>query len=247
MDWGFFKRMLESLSGSAEPERTRDVRIEPRLSTHILDAPPAQGARILDPQTGNVVTLPRPAETPRAAFLAPELARFDACITPLLVHEGGYVNHPDDPGGCTNMGITIETLRRWRRSTKVTCEDVRTLTEKEARAIYFAHYWNAARCDAMPAGIDYAVFDFTVNSGRKRAIQILQRILRVEADGAVGPITLKALWAHQDHVSLIDDYCDTRLTYLKVLKNWPTFSRGWARRVSEVRNTAILMSRDETG
>lgn len=237
MDWGFFKRVLESfLNAPAETPAPKPI-------TNPL-SPPDDGQRILDPTTGKGVAIPRPAPQPQV--LPPELARFDACITPLLVHEGGYVNHPDDPGGCTNMGITIETLRRWRRSTKVTCEDVRTLTEKEARAIYYAHYWNAARCDAMPAGVDYALFDFVVNSGRRRAVQILQRILRVESDGAVGPVTINAAW-RANHVDLIDDLCDKRLVFLKALGTWGAFGRGWNRRVTEVRNAAILMAREIQG
>jgi hypothetical protein len=121
--------------------------------------------------------------------------RFAACLEEVLWHEGGYADNPRDPGGATNLGITIATLGEWR-GRAVTKADVKALTREEAAAIYRARYWKRVRGDALPAGLDLAVFDFAVNSGPARAVKALQRELGVAQDGLVGPVTLGALGSH---------------------------------------------------
>jgi lysozyme family protein len=167
--------------------------------------------------------------------------RFAACVAEVLRHEGGYVDHPRDPGGCTNRGITRRTLEAWRR-TSVTCEDVRALDEAEARAIYRAHYWNAVRGDELPAGIDLVTFDAAVNSGRRRAALWLQEALGVTADGVIGPRTLRAARGANDRAAVITRACDLRLAFLRGLDTWPDFGRGWSRRVRAVRQAALVMA-----
>jgi lysozyme family protein len=118
--------------------------------------------------------------------------QFRRCVDIILGHEGGYVDHPDDPGGATNMGITFETLRAWRGES-ITKDDVKEPSESEAREICRANYWNALNCDQLPFGADLATFDFGVNAGVSRATKMLQGIVAVEAEGQIGPITIGAV------------------------------------------------------
>ena len=121
--------------------------------------------------------------------------RFDQCLDEVLRHEGGYVDHPSDPGGATNMGITRKTLARWRQVSpwwKLDKAAVRGLERAEAARIYRASYWDTSRAGLLPAGLDLALFDFAVNSGPDRAVRLLQAELGVVADGRIGPLTLGA-------------------------------------------------------
>lgn len=166
--------------------------------------------------------------------------RFRACVDEVLRHEGGYVDHPRDPGGCTNFGITRATLEAWRER-PTTCSDVRTLSVLEARQIYRARYWNAVAGDALPAGIDLAVFDAGVNSGPRRATQWLQAAVGAEQDGAIGPLTILAARS-VIAATAIEAVCSARLAYLRSLATWGTFGRGWSRRVQGVRAAALKMA-----
>jgi len=183
---------------------------------------------------------PRNAQRADTPVPSPAEARFLACVAEVLRHEGGYVDHPRDPGGCTNLGVTRLTLERWRRE-PVACDDVRALGEAEARAIYRAHYWNAVRADQLPPGVDLCVFDAAVNSGRRRAAGWLQEALRLNrVDGAIGPVTLAAAADAARHGAgpLIGDLCARRLAFLRSLGTWPVFGKGWTRRVEAVRREA---------
>lgn len=172
----------------------------------------------------------------------PRRDRFGTCVAEVLRHEGGYVDHPRDPGGCTHRGITRGTLEGWRRE-PVTCAEVRALTEAEARAIYRAHYWNTMQGDQVPAGIDLILFDAAVNSGRRRAVLWLQEALGgIAVDGVIGPQTLGAVRRVNDRAGVIGRACDLRLTFLRTLATWPDFGRGWSRRVAAVRQTALAMA-----
>ena len=165
---------------------------------------------------------------------------FEACLAHVLQSEGGYVDHPSDPGGSTNMGITIATLRTWR-GRSVTKADVKALTRAEAAAIYRKNYWDAVRGDDLPRGLDLVAFDAAVNSGVSRGAKWLQSALGVPADGKVGPKTIAAAnAAHKDAV--IDRACDLRLGFLRQLGTWKTFGKGWTRRVESVREAASKMA-----
>jgi lysozyme family protein len=165
---------------------------------------------------------------------------YDEALARLLAHEGGYSNHPADPGGPTNFGITLADYRRYIKA-DATAADVRAMTVDQAKAIYRAHYWNALRGDELPAGVDYAVFDYGVNSGIGRAAKVLQRCLGVPADGTIGPQTLAAA-ARADAARLIGAICDERLAFLQGLSTWPVFGNGWGRRVREVRAASLAMA-----
>lgn len=165
---------------------------------------------------------------------------FDRVMPDVFAHEGGYVDHPKDPGGATKYGITHKTLSAWRGKT-ATKADVKALTKQEATAIYRAQYWRPIRGDDLPAGVDYALFDFAINSGPARAVKTLQRIVGVPADGIMGAITLDAV-SKRSPADLINALCDARLAFLKGLKGWPTFGKGWGRRVAEVRAKALSLA-----
>ncbi|MDR0253567.1 MAG: glycoside hydrolase family 108 protein [Brucellaceae bacterium] len=151
--------------------------------------------------------------------------------------EGGYVNHPADPGGHTNMGITQATLSAWM-GTKATIADIRNLDQKTAADIYKANYWDKVAGDVLPAGIDYAVFDYAVNSGPARAAKALQKIAGTAQDGIIGDQTLSAVML-RDPSSVINNLCDARQAWLQTLTTYKTFGKGWSARVKRVRARAL--------
>jgi lysozyme family protein len=162
---------------------------------------------------------------------------FQRALSRVLKHEGGFANHKDDPGGATNRGVTLATFRAYVKADG-TVADLKRITDEQVSTVYYRHYWAAVNAQALPAGIDYAVFDFAVNSGPKRAAQYLQGVLGVEKDGRVGPKTIAAAKA-ADHAAVIDELCDRRMAFLKRLAGWKTFGKGWTGRVADVRKTAL--------
>jgi lysozyme family protein len=167
-------------------------------------------------------------------------SRFEQAVELVLQHEGGFVQHPRDPGGATKFGITRETLSR-ARGRPASVEDVRALTRAEAVAVYRELYWDVVRADELPPGLDLAVFDLAVNSGPVRAVRMLQSILGVAADGIVGPVTLST--ARQAHpVESIRRLTRACLGYLGRLAAWPVFGRGWRRRVLAVEQGALRLA-----
>lgn len=170
---------------------------------------------------------------------------FASSLKKVLVHEGGYVNHPDDPGGPTNKGVTIGTLRRLGIDVDGDGDsdiaDLKGLRPQDLERVYKPFYWDAVRADLLPPGLDYAMFDFAVNSGPRRAAEHLQRILVVEVDGDVGPKTLAAV-AKRDPVELINALCDSRMRFLRGLRGWKPFGKGWTRRVTELQADALRLA-----
>ena len=162
----------------------------------------------------------------------------------VLAHEGGYVNHPKDPGGATNKGVTQAVYDAYRTNKGQTPRSVRSITSAEVAEIYDKQYWDAVKGDALPAGLDYCVFDYAVNSGSGRAIKDLQRTIndnanlygvsgRLAVDGVLGQGTIAAstLAADVDELGLIAAYCGRRMRFLRSLRTWGTFGKGWKRRV----------------
>lgn len=170
-------------------------------------------------------------------------SNFDTCLSLLLEHEGGYTNHPSDPGGPTNFGITIDDYRRYVK-VNATTADVRRMKLDEAKIIYREKYWDAQRCDELPPGINYTIFDYGVNSGIGRSAKVLRRALGLpDNSNAITDIVIAA--AHTaDLKALVVDICDERLHFLRSLKTWSVFGNGWGRRVSEVKSTALKMAED---
>lgn len=169
---------------------------------------------------------------------------FERAMPLVLRHEGGFVNHPKDPGGATNLGVTIGTARRLGIDVDGDGDtdiiDIKLLKPKDAAKVYRAEYWNKVKGDQLPSGIDYAVFDFAVNSGPGRAAEYLQAIAGVAQDGEIGPQTVAAV-AKLDPAAVINSLCNRRLAFLKRLKTWPTFGKGWESRVAGVRKEALAM------
>ena len=170
--------------------------------------------------------------------------RFTRCLDEILKHEGGYMDHPRDPGGATNMGITHKTLARWRGVSpwwQLPKSEVEWLTREEAASIYRRGYWLPLQGDRLPAGLDLALFDYAVNSGPSRATKALQAILKVKVDGALGPLTLGAI-ATRRAPDLIIALCDSRMGFLGRLATFAVFGRGWTRRVTNIRAVALGMA-----
>jgi len=165
---------------------------------------------------------------------------YDEALRRLLVHEGGYSNHPADPGGPTNFGITIHDYRKYVKP-DAAAADLRAMPVGQANAIYRSKYWNAMRCDELPAGVDYCIFDYAVNSGTGRAPKVLQRILGATVTGGLDDVTVRLARAREAK-TLIDSICNERLRFLKSLGTWPVFGTGWGRRVAEVRAAALVMA-----
>jgi lysozyme family protein len=160
-------------------------------------------------------------------------------VEAVLKHEGGYINHPRDPGGATNMGITLQTLSRWRRQA-VTKQDVKELSQREVEDIYKAWFWDEVNGDALPSGLDYAVFDFAVNSGPSRAVKTLQRLVKAVPDGEVGPNTLYRVKSNVPQI--IAALSMARLEFMMRQPTWKDFGRGWKRRVLEVNREALSLA-----
>jgi lysozyme family protein len=170
---------------------------------------------------------------------------FNEALRAVLRHEGGYVDHPRDPGGATNLGITQGTLAAWK-GRPVTKAEVRALTVDEAGLIYRARYWDPIKGDKLPAGLDLALFDFAVNSGVSRAVRTLQSIVGARVDGDLGLITLQAINGRSAS-ALIRKLQAARLAFLRRLGTWSTFGRGWARRVREVEADALAVAAHSPG
>src|SRR5262245_35115614 len=166
---------------------------------------------------------------------------YNEALARLLVHEGGNDDDPRDPGGRTSRGILQREWDVWRRSRPGLPADVWRAPQDQVEAIYRQNYWNALRGDDLPAGVDYAVFDYGVNSGIGRAAKVLQRLVVTAVDGEVGPDTVAAT-KRANAAALIEAICDERLAFLQGLRTWPTFGKGWSRRVREVRAAARALA-----
>ena len=170
---------------------------------------------------------------------------YDEALARLLVHEGGYSNHPSDPGGPTNWGITIHDARaHWKKD--ATAADVRAMPVEVAKQIYRSKYWGAMRCDELPPGVDYAVFDYGVNSGIGRAGKVLRRLLGLSDQTFAISAEVIAAAKRREPKALVAAICDERLAFLQGLRTWSVFGNGWGRRVREVRAAALAMAGGET-
>lgn len=172
-------------------------------------------------------------------------SNFDRALAAVLKHEGGFVNHPRDPGGATNLGVTIGTLKRLGIDVDgdgdTDIVDVKLLKVEHAAKVYRKFYWDAVQGDLLPTGVDYAVFDFAVNSGVSRASQYLQAVVGAKPDGHVGPITIEQVLKNSPN-GIITVLCEKRMRFLRTLSTWNTFGKGWTSRVDGVRALALLMA-----
>jgi lysozyme family protein len=157
----------------------------------------------------------------------------------MLKSEGGFVNHPSDPGGMTNLGVTKTTWENWvgRESDEA---EMRGLTPEKVEPLYKKKFWDAVRADELPVGLDYLMFDFGVNAGPGRAIKVMQSAVGVTPDGGFGPMTLAAVQAI-DPVELIEKFSQAKEDFYRSLGTFATFGKGWLNRVADVKVKANSM------
>tara|TARA_B100001059_G_scaffold89524_1_gene88079 strand:+ start:163 stop:672 length:510 start_codon:yes stop_codon:yes gene_type:complete len=164
---------------------------------------------------------------------------FDKCLEMLLSHEGGFVNHPEDPGGITNLGVTKKVYDEWTGN-ESTEQEMRDLTPEDVAPIYKKNYWDRVKGDSLPSGLDWACFDWAVNSGSGRPAKAVQRAVGATQDGAIGPQTL-GLIMEKDPEEIINYVYGVRQDFYKSLKTFETFGRGWTRRNKETLHQALEM------
>ncbi|MBZ9822356.1 glycoside hydrolase family 108 protein [Mesorhizobium sp. CA4] len=166
---------------------------------------------------------------------------FARALSLVLANEGGWSDNPADPGGATMKGVTLANFRRYVKP-NATKADLRAISDAQLGTVYRRFYWDAVVGAELPDGVDYAAFDFAVNSGPGRAAKYLQAAVGAVQDGRIGPATLAAVNAASKE-AIIDRLCDARLAFLERLPTWPTFGRGWDARVGAVRRQALALAR----
>jgi lysozyme family protein len=167
-------------------------------------------------------------------------SNYTYCLDRVLQYEGGWSDHPSDPGGATMKGVTLATYSSFlgRPATEA---ELRAIPDDHLQKIYRRDYWDKVKGDDLPGGVDLAVFDFAVNSGVSRASKYLQREVGTSQDGIIGPQTLSAL-AGRSPANVAANLCDSRLAFLKGLSTWPTFGKGWSNRVADVRSRSLKLA-----
>jgi lysozyme family protein len=198
------------------------------------------------PPDVHATEIPTKAASERPFLLEQEMTaeNYPALFDRALGHEGGYTNDRRDPGNWTGGKVGVGVLKGTKFGIAANTFpnlDINNLTAAQARKIYKDLYWDKVKGDEFPAGIDWAVFDYAINSGPFCAIVGLQRALGVADDGKIGPVTLAAVQSANPR-KLVNALCDERLKLVKSLKHWPTYKNGWSRRVSEVRAAALSMT-----
>lgn len=162
---------------------------------------------------------------------------FDKSLALILKHEGLYIDHPQDPGGATMKGITLATFTEFK-GRAMSKEELRAISDADVRAIYKSRYWDAVRADELKPGVDLLAFDMAVNKGVGRAAKLMQRGAGVTEDGALGPKSMAAINA-LDAADFIAKVSEARRDFYKSLKTFPTFGKGWLRRVDETEKEAL--------
>ena len=152
----------------------------------------------------------------------------------------GYVNHPQDPGGMTNLGVTKRTYDHYY-NTDIDEDGMRQLNKTDVEPIYHDNYWLKCQCHRLPSGVDWSVFDFAVNSGTRRASKLLQRAVRALEDGIIGSNTLAKvdMFPAEDIINEIALY---REQFYRSLGTFDTFWRGWLKRNEQTRQQALDMA-----
>lgn len=173
--------------------------------------------------------------------------RFQACLSHTLKWEGGWSNHPKDRGGATMRGVIQRVYDGWRDRQGLPRRSVRSIEETELQAIYRRDYWDAVRGDDLPPGVDLAVFDFGVNSGPTRSIRYLQTVLGVTVDGHIGPATLGAIRSRNHMAGVVEKIMVQRRGFLRGLRDYPTFGKGWENRCNGIEPAALAMAGDNIG
>ena len=166
-------------------------------------------------------------------------SNFEHSLDLVLKSEGGFVDNPKDPGGITNLGVTAGTWAAYKGRT-TTRKEMMALTPEDVTPLYEKKYWDACNCDDLPSGIDYLTFDFAVNAGPGRSIKTLQKAIGVPADGAIGPVTINTIEI-MDKADLIVKFSEAKKQFYESLPTFPTFGKGWLKRIDEARVNASEM------
>jgi len=165
-------------------------------------------------------------------------ANFFKSLEMVLHHEGGFVDHPEDPGGATNKGITHKTYADFLGRPLEDVSELKNIPEEHVQQIYKNGYWDKVKGDELPGGVDFCIFDWAVNSGPGRAAKALQKAAMVTQDGAIGPMTLAAV-SEYTSTELIESVTKSRIEFYKSLNTFDTFGKGWLRRAKETRDFAL--------
>ena len=164
---------------------------------------------------------------------------YNEALRAILKHEGGFVNHPKDPGGMTNLGVTKKVWEKWVGHA-VDEKAMRALTPEVVGPMYKKKYWDAVKADDLPDGLDYLMFDFAINAGPSRAVKTLQKTIGATPDGAIGPKTMQAL-KDTDKYELVERFSTEKEAFYRSLPTFAVFGKGWLRRVAESKTYAETM------
>ena len=234
-------RLKDTVNADAQVAQTRELNQTIRTQTATLEK-----AQTTSLETVRQTSATIAAARPQAGAAAVRRSNFPRCVDIILGQEGGFSNRSDDPGGATNLGITIGTLTSWRKDrgeSAATVEDVRNLTRDTAAEIYRTNYWNVLRCDDLPAGVDLLTFEMGVNAGPGRAAKILQKAVGAEADGSVGSATVAAAKVKAP-LEIINQMTQGRLDFYRGLPTFATFGVGWTNRTHQVQTAATAMTNE---
>jgi lysozyme family protein len=167
-------------------------------------------------------------------------SNFKECLDLVLQSEGGWVNHPSDPGGETNLGVT---KRVWEEYVGHAVESLKKLTKDDVAPLYELKYWRPCYCEVLPRGLDFVVFSMGVNAGPGRSIKLLQQSIGCVPDGVIGPKT-RDLISSSNGATLIAKFSETRREYYRSLKTFPIFGKGWLARVDREEAEALDMTKN---
>jgi len=170
---------------------------------------------------------------------------YNRCLEMILHHEGGYVNHPSDPGGETNLGVTKKVYDAYCKKNGLRPKSMRDLEVTDVAPIYKTEYWDRVKGDALHPALALCIFDFGVNAGTGRAAKFIQKIVGTTVDGGIGPNSLKMIDAYVEKHGIdktVIIYQADRQKYYEKLKHFKTFGRGWTRRVTETTEEALKLT-----
>ena len=167
-------------------------------------------------------------------------SNFQECLDLVLKSEGGWVNHKDDPGGETNLGVT---KRVWEEYVGHPVESLKKLTKDDVAPLYELKYWRPCYCEVLPRGLDFVVFSMGVNAGPGRSVKLLQQSIGCVPDGVIGPRTRELISA-SNSANLIAKFSETRREYYRSLKTFPIFGKGWLARVDREEAEALDMTKN---
>jgi len=168
------------------------------------------------------------------------IGNFKECLDLVLKAEGGWVNHPSDPGGETNLGVT---KRVWEEYIGHTVESLKKLTKEDVAPLYELKYWRPCYGEVLPRGLDFVVFSMGVNAGPGRSVKLLQSSIGCVPDGVIGPAT-RGLISDSNSATLIAKFSESRREYYRSLKNFPIFGKGWLNRVDSEEAEALQMTKN---